>query len=246
MTTCVPPKKPTQPVRFAVCNYFDHEECWDYVFVQHARSPEVESFIRGAQGLKDTFIQDRTALTVFAALLMTVDFAGLLLSSTSFQSNNAYNDQVSILYFICFGAAASCSLSAVLMGTMNYLSVIKWTGDHIRDVVHFIEDGTPFYLTPIGLCIASSVLTLVGATTGVYLVQGARQTIACGAPAAPILLLALYYGDYALNGPFEHIRGVGIHDPKRSKLRRAASSLGWPVSSAPACGKPYSKLFKDR
>ena len=217
-----PPKKPTQPVRFAVRNFFDHEECWDYVFVQHARSSEEE--LRGAQGLKDSFISDRTALTVFAALLMTVDFAGLLLSSSSYRTDNAYNDQVTILYFLCFGTAASSSLSAVLMGTMNFISIIKWTGEHVRDVVHFIEDATPAYLTPIGLCNTSSVLTLVGAAAGVYLNQGVVPMIACGAPAIPILLLALYYGGLALNGPFEHVLGVGIHAPKSIKLRKQATA----------------------
>lgn len=221
MMTHVPPKKTTQPVRFAVSNFYDHEECWDYVFLQHARSSEED--LRGAQGLKESFISDRTALTVFAALLMTVDFAALLLSSSSYRLDNAYNDQVSILYFICFGGAASSSLSAVIMGTMNYISIIKWTGEHVRDVVHFIEDATPVYLTPIGLCNTACILTLVGATAGVYLNQGVRPMIACGAPAIPILLLALYYGGIALNGPFEHIRGVGIHDPKRAKLHRAST-----------------------
>jgi len=32
----------------------------------------------------------------------------------------------------------------------------------------------------------------------------------------------------------------------KRRERCQATELGWPVSSAPACGKPYSKLFKDR
>ena len=69
---------------------------WDRIHEQYGGSDDE---------LKQTFVQDRTALSVFAALLMTVDFAALLLSPTSYNTNNACNDEVSILYFVCFGIA---------------------------------------------------------------------------------------------------------------------------------------------
>ena len=185
---------------WSVGKVFNQRLMWDRVHEQHDGNDDE---------LKQAFSQDRTALSVFAALLMTVDFAGLLLSPTSYNVNNTHNDEVSIFYFVCFGVAASCSLSAVLMGTMNYISINKYKGTSVREVVHFIEENTPFLLTVISLGDIAVWSTLFGAIAGVYLNQGTRVMISCAVPAGTILALSFYYGKVSLDGPPAHIYGSG-------------------------------------
>jgi hypothetical protein len=110
---------------------------------------------QGDKEFKETFAQDRTALVVAGALLMTVDFTALTLSPSSYAAWNESNEEVSYLYLVAFGVACSCSLGLILNGSFQYMTIHKFGSRQSLDVALYLEEITPVLVSPIALMVIS-------------------------------------------------------------------------------------------
>jgi hypothetical protein len=149
---------------------------------------------QGEKAFKETFAMDRTALCVAGALLMTVDFAALMLSRQNFNELNTENEKVIYVYLVAFGVACAASLSLIITGTFQYLIIHKFGAREPLDMALFLEDITPVWFTPITLMMTSCYATVIGAGSGVYLLHGWEGCIAFGAPGAVLFTTTFYFG----------------------------------------------------
>jgi len=74
----------------------------------------------GLEKFKDAITNDAVAWGIFAALLMTVGFAGVLLSNGDWNEDNEHNEAVNYAYIAFEYICAVASFAAVIIGTLKY------------------------------------------------------------------------------------------------------------------------------
>jgi hypothetical protein len=158
---------------------------------------------QGDKDFKATFIFDRTAHVVSGALLMTVDFAALMLSESDYLPSNTRNAEITIVYLVAFGIAAAASLGAILMGSNHAIVMHKFGVRKPLDVAVILEEITPMLLIPYHCMLISCYSTVIGAGCGVYLLHGWEGCLAFSVPGGFLFMLVSYYSKIA-----QHVGGI--------------------------------------
>lgn len=116
-------------------------------------------------------LQDALAFTagawgIFAALLLTVGFAGLAVGTDSYNEENPEDTVNTAKFFYVggFGICACSSFLAVLSGTLRY---IYWVGVPPQMIAIAIEND--HQLPPANFVHVAVISAFIGATAGVYL-----------------------------------------------------------------------------
>ena len=93
--------------------------------------------------VKEAFMNDRAALTVFAALLMTVNFAAFPATvPANFVEENEHNYEIQLLSNFAFGLGTGSSLCVIFVGTWQFLTVNKFSAN-LHAAIDAIESVTP-------------------------------------------------------------------------------------------------------
>ncbi len=182
----------------ATSKIFNHEQHWSRIYEDAG----------GNDSFRETFAADRTALVVAGALLMTVDFAALALSESSYLGTNTRNYELTFLYLVAFGIATACSLGAVISGSWQFITIQKFGKRLPREVVHYLEESIPFLFTPAMLMVISCYATVVGTCFGLYLLHGWRGAIAFGIPCITIFTTCHQYAERGMHGAEHHLHGT--------------------------------------
>ena len=152
---------------------------------------------QGDKDFRETFIFDRTAHVVSGALLMTVDFAALMLSQSDYLPTNTWNTEITIVYLVAFGIAAALSLGTVLMGSAHAIVMHKYGVRKPLDVAVILEEITPAILVPTICMQISCYSTVIGAGCGVYLLHGWEGCLAFSVPGGYLFMIVSYYSKIA-------------------------------------------------
>jgi hypothetical protein len=147
---------------------------------------------QGAKEFRATFEADRTALVVAGALLMTVDFAALAMSRTSYYEQNTRNVEVTYVYLVAIGVATACSVGLILVGSLQFIVMRKFGARDPLDIVLFLASISPVIFDPANLMVISCFATLIGASCGVYLLQGWEGCLAFCIPCS-VLFIACFF-----------------------------------------------------
>ena len=149
--------------------------------------------------VKQAFANDRTALTIFAALLMTVNFAIFpTMNSATFRAENLYNYELQLFACSMFGLGTGTTLCTIIIGTFQYLAVNKWQKT-VHATIDFCE-RSPGILAPWTQAIISVFATCAGSLAIMYLNQGWRAAMCAG---CPMMLLVVVSVVYAMNSIFQ-------------------------------------------
>ena len=153
--------------------------------------------VKAAEHVKTCFSNDRTALTIFAALLMTVNFAMFpVMIPAAFRAENTHNDSMQLLACFAFGLGAATSLGTVIMGTWQFLVMNKLHVDRI-ELVHAAIDmceRAPLLLWPVNQVKIGVYATCCGTLSLVYLNQGWKPMVCTGCPMIVFVVSSFFSG----------------------------------------------------
>eukprot|EP01084_Bolivina_argentea_P284286 487171_1 len=121
----------------------------------------------GLQNVKDTLKDDAAAWSVFAALLMTVGFAALTISSDDYNSGETYDEFLSYLYVFFNASAAFISFMAVVLGTNKYAYYNNMPASLIDRAV---TRSKHWFVVP--FVYIATIFQCFGAVVGVFLLFG--------------------------------------------------------------------------
>jgi hypothetical protein len=159
--------------------------------------------------VRDIFCQDRAALTVFAALLMTVNLGAFFaLLPANFLESNSHNDEVQVLANFAFGLGSGSTLCVIFVGTWHYITTIKY-GKDIKVAIHTIEICTPTLFQPVVQAFVSVWSTIVGVCALVYLFQGWKPLIAAAIPMVVVFTIAMTIGSNVMLKCEDAVYGKG-------------------------------------
>ena len=146
--------------------------------------------LEGLASCKDAILNDFTAWIIFVALLMTVDFAALLVAPSNYHdnSNKSLVDVLMYLYVASFSVAAVASLSACYAGIQGYNF---FNGIPVKMLDIAIESGRDM-AQPVHYGSVAGTATMIGVTIGIYLLFG----------YIPLIIAASIFG----LGVIEHYR----------------------------------------
>lgn len=162
-------------------------------WIPHSEAPVEEA----DEHMKTAFLYDRSALTVFAALLMTVNFAIFpSMSPSSFHDDNTHNDAVQLFCCFAFGLGTGSSLCTIFVGCWHYLTVIKFK-KNVHAAVHACE-STPVLFMPVTQIWFGVIATCAGSLAIMYLNQGWKPMFCALCPLVFFVSMALFYGSKAL------------------------------------------------
>lgn len=162
-------------------------------WIPHGEAPPDEA----DEHMKEAILNDRSALTVFAALLMTVNFAIYpAMNPPSFNAENTRNYEVQLFCCFAFGLGTGSSLCTIFVGCWHYLTVIKFK-KNIHAAVQACEN-TPSLFMPVTQIWFGVIATCAGSLAIMYLNQGWKPMVCALCPMAFFVIMALYYGSKAL------------------------------------------------
>lgn len=142
--------------------------------------------------LKEAFKNDRTSLSIFGALLMTIAFNAMLLSPTSYADNpyNLYFAHANVFFNFLSGLSA---LISVLLGNLQFMLLNRYPASRALEVIHAMTEDNCFGpmdepLTWLWMAIFSLI---AGASTTVYLQNGLSMFLMCCGTCGVLFPLAL-------------------------------------------------------
>lgn len=145
---------------------------WEYVLKMNNGNKEQ---------LKEAFKNDRTALGIFAALLMTVAFNAILLSPNEFDQSNQYIEYFAHANVFLNFLSGICALISVLVGSLQFMLLNRYPADRSLAVIEAMteDNGCGPLDEPISWLWVSMLSMIAGATAGVYLMHGLPMFIMC-------------------------------------------------------------------
>jgi hypothetical protein len=162
-----PPQTSATPKEF-----LSYQGWWGARVRKYAKSPDD---MEGLEKLKEAVLNDYTAWTVFVALLMTVDFAALMVSPGNYapHDNEKVIEILKYIYIGCFALAAMSSLSAAFAGIQGYnlyngvpVDMLDLAISQSWDMPHPTQYGS-----------TAACATMVGMTVGIYLLFGIGESM---------------------------------------------------------------------
>jgi hypothetical protein len=134
------------------------------------------------------------ALTLFAALLLALDCAGLYaLSESASLRARGHSREAAAALLACFAGGAACALGALVAGAVQHSLLQNSTADALRDVATYLHAHTPAALSPLGLLAAACWLTLLATWQAVYLLHGAVALVAGAVPSLVAFAAVQYH-----------------------------------------------------
>ncbi len=124
---------------------------------------------KALEDLKVMLLNDSAAWGVFAALMMTVGFAGLLLAPSSFDPRNEYNDWVKFIFIALMMSGTCFSLLTVIIGTQTYLFFNGIPLTHLERALQTTQLPSPAVFANL-----AAIALIAAYTCGVYLMYGAH------------------------------------------------------------------------
>jgi hypothetical protein len=153
---------------------------------------------QGDESFKEAFCMDRTALVVAGALLMTVDFALLSLSESSYLETNTYNTELTYAYLATLAVATAFSLGVVIVGSFQFILMQKFGKKQPLEVAVHMEECTPSLFTPVASMLIGCYATVIATTMGVYLLHGWRGAVTFGVPGLVLFAACNYFAVLAI------------------------------------------------
>lgn len=86
----------------------------------------------GGKGLKQIILSEHTGMGVVSALVATIIVSLLMLSPNSYNEDNFYNDQASIVYLILLCISLVASISTITLSFEVYAQTLKVPDDKIE------------------------------------------------------------------------------------------------------------------
>ena len=159
--------------------------------------------------MKEVFLNDRAALTIFAALLMTVNFAAFPATLPSnFIEDNNHNYEIQLLCNFAFGLGTGSSLCTIFVGTWHFLTVNKFSAN-VHAAIDAVEKVTPVVFQPVFQAFIAVWATICGSLCLVYLNQGWKMLLASGCPLVISFGAANFYGSRAMMAADGAVYGKG-------------------------------------
>jgi hypothetical protein len=152
--------------------FLSYQGWWGARVRKYAKSPDD---MEGLEKLKESVLNDYTAWTVFVALLMTVDFAALMVSPGNYapHDNEKVVEILKYIYIGSFALAAMSSLSAAFAGIQGYnlyngvpVDMLDLAISKSWDMPHPTHYGS-----------TAACATMVGMAVGIYLLFGIGESM---------------------------------------------------------------------
>eukprot|EP00484_Ammonia_sp_Unknown_P028468 CAMPEP_0197033034 /NCGR_PEP_ID=MMETSP1384-20130603/11551_1 /TAXON_ID=29189 /ORGANISM="Ammonia sp." /LENGTH=208 /DNA_ID=CAMNT_0042462777 /DNA_START=37 /DNA_END=663 /DNA_ORIENTATION=+ len=132
------------------------------------------SDVEGLEKFKDTVTNDAAAWGIFAALLMTVGFAGVLLSEGDWKEDLEYAEAINYAYIAFQYLVAMLSFLAVIIGTLKYSYFGNLAPSQMDEAVkHSRHWNIAFFVY--GACGCQTIASVLSA----YLLFGTGIMIVC-------------------------------------------------------------------
>jgi hypothetical protein len=133
-------------------------------------------------------------LTLFAALLLGLDCAGLYaLSESAALRARGHSREAAAALLACFAGGAACARGALVAGAVQHSLLQHSTADALRDVAAYLHAHTPAALRPLGLLAAACWLTLLATWLAVYMLHGAVALVAGAVPSLVAFAAVQYH-----------------------------------------------------
>eukprot|EP01083_Nonionella_stella_P064849 169408_1 len=124
--------------------------------------------------LRESFGNDRVALSVVSALFMTSSIAALSLSPSQFYESNSEetNKRLMYIYTTAHTTVIGACMSTILTGTWQYLKLNMSPAAAVDEMIDTFLQHNPLVTEPVLYCNLSVFAMSVGIVTGIYLVYG--------------------------------------------------------------------------
>ena len=124
--------------------------------------------------LREAYGNDRVALSVVSALIMTASIAALAVSMDDFNAENGEETNETLMYmYVTFHLISiGASVSTIFTGTWQYLKLNMAPSAAIDEIIRSFQKIPGPFREPVVFCNLSVVSLVAGIVTGVYLVYG--------------------------------------------------------------------------
>ena len=130
--------------------------------------------LESEEKLRESYGNDRIALSVVSALIMTASIAALAVSVDDFNAENGdeLNETLMRVYVAFHSISIGSSVSTIFTGTWQYLKLNMAPAAAIDEMIHAFQKYPGIFREPVVYCNLSVVSCIAGVVTGVYLVYG--------------------------------------------------------------------------
>jgi len=139
---------------------------------------------QSSMDLKESLLQDSSAMTETAALVLTCNAAGLLLSPSDFASGNWFNWFFSPLYVFVMYLGCITASCTITMSVGKYLVYNRLSHKDVLQASLIMKKTRWYGINAYQFMIGSIVLLSVGLLCGIYLIFGGLFFVMCTFPVA--------------------------------------------------------------
>jgi len=130
--------------------------------------------IESEDKLRESFGNDRVALSVVSALFMTSSIAALGVPPSEFHESNSEqtNEVLMYIYTTAHTMVIGACMSTIFTGTWQYLKLNMSPSAAVDEMVHAFLQHNPIVSEPVLYCNISAFAMAVAIVTGIYLIYG--------------------------------------------------------------------------